>query len=249
MRTLLSEETTRSEETNNLISNSYSRFHSKSFLEPSASSSPQRYDKHSSGQSLQIRRDDLSPVSRFREENSSYTNSKNLYGQATATTTAAAAKNKYSTSNLLKQSLSKRAEPLLPTGKSHKAPYYYEPGESPSAAYTSQRYQTIPTTTSTPNSKDRQPQPVSTNSKTYDISKYSSSRLFASADIEPSNSTYLSSSYAKTNYAAPDSRSSLYNSPSTKFSGQTGAAYEGNRYSGNTSFRVEYSDNEDDKVF
>lgn len=228
MRTLLSEESSRSEETSNIISGSgYNRFHSKSFLE----SSPQRYDKHTPGQSLQIRRDDLSPVSRFREENTpSY---KSLYGQTN---------NKYTTSNLLKQSLSKRKEPILSTGQ--KAPYYYEPGESPSAAYSSQRY-----------GKETSATPISTStaSKTYDVSKYSSSRHFNATDIDSTTgNAYISSSYAKTNFgpissstAAGSAYGSIH-SPSTRFPSQTtGRTYD----SGNKSFRVEYSDSEEDKVF
>lgn len=248
MRTLLSEETSRSEETSNIISGSggYNRFHSNSFLE----SSPQRYDKHTPGQSLQIRRDDLSPVSRFREENTpSYTpsNNKNLYGQKTSTTTTTGAKNnKYTTSNLLKQSLSKRKEPILSTGQ--KAPYYYEPGESPSAAYTSRRYGKE--TSATPIS-------ASTASKTYDVSKYSSSRHFTSSDIDSTaGNAYISSSYSKINFGHPisssttaaDSAYGSIHSPSTKFPSQS---HTGSRTydSGNKSFRVEYSDNEEDKVF
>lgn len=252
MRTLLSEESSRSEETSNIISGTgYNRFHSKSFVE----SSPQRYEKHMPGQSLQIRRDDLSPVSRFREENTpAYVSNKNLYGQASS-----AAKNKYSTSNLLKQSLSQRKEPILP-GTSQKAPYYYEPGESPSAAYTSQRYQSVPTSTA---GKESSATPISssTASKTYDLSKYSSSRHFNSADIDgTTGNAYISSSYAKTNFGPTSSTGSAYSSilcPSTKFPGKSSttagsnvSTYDsGNRYSGNKSFRVEYSDNEEDKVF
>ena len=184
MRTLLSTDQ------NSTSPSGYSstRFNSKSFIEPSNSSynefiSSSRYDKPTPGQSLQIRREDLSPVSKFRQENVNINNNNSRQNISPSSTSAYTPSARY-----LKQQtpVPKRNDSSL-SSSSYKAPYYFESSES------------IYTTTNRQNDQQHQknlvPPSYSTASASNKTYSNSSSRLDS---IRYGGSDYSDKKYTKT---------------------------------------------------
>jgi len=197
MRTLLS-----NSEKDSTTAGIYPRYQSVTegtSLDPASSSF--RYDSAAPGQSLQIKREDLSPVSRFREEN--------LY-----------ARSRPPVAHLLGQS--KRKEPLLP---------FYEP--QPRVLSINKKYTDPPS------------RPAAGSSTRYE--SYNFSKNFSSTGVDSKQSQSLRRSAAPSSYA-----SSLSTKPAAKLSG--GYTYDPvrNKYqtaTAKTKYRIEYSDDEDDKVY
>lgn len=174
-----------------LNSESNSRFSSKSALEGPGTQSFS-YERPTPGQSLQIKREDLSPVSKFRQENS----------QATRP------------GNTNKQYLT----PRFITRPKPKEPYQFS---SPASQYSYEQDEQV---------IRRQPNP-----KAYEQPlRYKTSRFSSDYD------NYKTSS----NRAYEPSTKRFSNIPSNKFSN-----YEPNKSRYAPNFRIEYSDNEDDKVY
>ncbi len=170
-------------------------------LDPSSTS--YRYDSPALGQSLQIKREDLSPVSRFREENV-YT------------------KNRPTASRVL----------IQPNRKESAVPIY-EP--QPRSLSINKQYTDSPSRLAT------------TNSGRYDSYNFFKNFGSSSNGADPTKLQSPRRPTSSNSYATNISPSTR---PATKLSG--GYTYDPirNKYqSNNTNYRLEYSDNEDDKVY
>ena len=192
-----------------LNSESTSRFSSKSALEGFGTQSF-NYERPSSGQSLQIKREDLSPVSKFREENY----------QATRPSQGTTYK-PYSRFITRPSSSSKRIE-------QQQSPRY-EPATEKIITRRQQQQQ------------QQQQTSFSKNQQAYSSpqSRYKTSRFGDDYDnYKTSNRQFESVSSSSL------SSKRFSNIPSNKFS-----SFEPNKSRYAPNFRIEYSDNEDDKVY